>query len=145
MLAKTGDVVVQKVPVIRLSVFLHFFFVFPFCLLHRLYMGMKQVQEFIMEPKGSVFVVRATLRVSLENAGKIFFNETDRDPRKRASAFFHRDFCQPRLRGKTIAVRVAVRLRSRALQGQKRSISRLRRNSALTLSRVAAKISCLFH
>ncbi|CAI4242899.1 AIF_collapsed_G0001010.mRNA.1.CDS.1 [Saccharomyces cerevisiae] len=26
MLAKTGDVVVQKVPVIRLSVFLHFFF-----------------------------------------------------------------------------------------------------------------------
>ncbi|CAI4552416.1 CCQ_1a_G0025280.mRNA.1.CDS.1 [Saccharomyces cerevisiae] len=40
-------------------------------------MGMKQVQEFIMEPKGSVFVVRATLRVSLENAGKIFFNETD--------------------------------------------------------------------
>ncbi|CAI4542951.1 ATM_1a_G0025620.mRNA.1.CDS.1 [Saccharomyces cerevisiae] len=61
-------------------------------------MGMKQVQEFIMEPKGSVFVVRATLRVSLENAGKIFFNETDRDPRKRASAFFHRDFCQPRLR-----------------------------------------------
>ncbi|CAI4233915.1 AGA_1a_G0000050.mRNA.1.CDS.1 [Saccharomyces cerevisiae] len=53
MLAKTGDVVVQKVPVIRLSVFLHFFFVFPFCLLHRLYMGMKQVQEFIMEPKGS--------------------------------------------------------------------------------------------
>lgn len=77
MLAKTGDVVVQKVPVIRLSVFLHFFFVFPFCLLHRLYMGMKQVQEFIMEPKGSVFVVRATLRVSLENAGKIFFNETE--------------------------------------------------------------------
>ncbi|CAI4524353.1 ANE_G0025370.mRNA.1.CDS.1 [Saccharomyces cerevisiae] len=61
-------------------------------------MGMKQVQEFIMEPKGSVFVVRATLRVSLENAGKIFFNETE-DPRKRASAFFHRDFCQPRLRG----------------------------------------------
>ncbi|CAI4510288.1 AIF_collapsed_G0022720.mRNA.1.CDS.1 [Saccharomyces cerevisiae] len=77
MLAKTGDVVVQKVPVIRLSVFLHFFFVFPFCLLHRLYMGMKQVQEFIMEPKGSVFVVQATLRVSLENAGKIFFNETE--------------------------------------------------------------------
>ncbi|CAI4242691.1 CRL_G0000910.mRNA.1.CDS.1 [Saccharomyces cerevisiae] len=76
MLAKTGDVVVQKVPVIRLSVFLHFF-CFPFCLLHRLYMGMKQVQEFIMEPKGSVFVVRATLRVSLENAGKIFFNETE--------------------------------------------------------------------
>ncbi|CAI4240114.1 ABH_G0000840.mRNA.1.CDS.1 [Saccharomyces cerevisiae] len=75
MLAKTGDVVVQKVPVIRLSVF--FIFVFPFCLLHRLYMGMKQVQEFIMEPKGSVFVVRATLRVSLENAGKIFFNETE--------------------------------------------------------------------
>ncbi|CAI4436139.1 AGK_G0016610.mRNA.1.CDS.1 [Saccharomyces cerevisiae] len=30
MLAKTGDVVVQKVPVIRLSVFLHFFLVFPF-------------------------------------------------------------------------------------------------------------------
>ncbi|CAI4523533.1 CNB_1a_G0025400.mRNA.1.CDS.1 [Saccharomyces cerevisiae] len=78
MLAKTGDVVVQKVPVIRLSVFSSFFFFFfPFCLLHRLYMGMKQVQEFIMEPKGSVFVVRATLRVSLENAGKIFFNETE--------------------------------------------------------------------
>ncbi|CAI4235760.1 AEG_G0000090.mRNA.1.CDS.1 [Saccharomyces cerevisiae] len=75
MLAKTGDVVVQKVPVIRLSVFLHFlFFPFVFC---TAYMGMKQVQEFIMEPKGSVFVVRATLRVSLENAGKIFFNETE--------------------------------------------------------------------
>ncbi|CAI4548223.1 ALS_1a_G0026460.mRNA.1.CDS.1 [Saccharomyces cerevisiae] len=107
-------------------------------------MGMKQVQEFIMEPKGSVFVVRATLRVSLENAGKIFFNETE-DPRKRASAFFHRDFLSATSPRKTIAVRVAVRLRSRALQGQKRSISRLRRNSALTLSRVAAKISCLFH
>ncbi|CAI4526462.1 AMM_1a_G0025270.mRNA.1.CDS.1 [Saccharomyces cerevisiae] len=40
-------------------------------------MGMKQVQEFIMELKGSVFVVRATLRVSLENAGKRFLNETD--------------------------------------------------------------------
>ncbi|CAI4538660.1 ABA_G0025900.mRNA.1.CDS.1 [Saccharomyces cerevisiae] len=40
-------------------------------------MGMKQVQEFIMERKDSVFVVRATLRVSLENAGKRFLNETD--------------------------------------------------------------------
>ncbi|CAD6628212.1 XXYS1_4_G0002670.mRNA.1.CDS.1 [Saccharomyces cerevisiae] len=54
MLAKTGDVLVQKVPVIRLSVFLHFFVVL-LCLFHRLYMGMKQVQEFTMEPKGSVF------------------------------------------------------------------------------------------
>ncbi|CAI4502037.1 CIH_collapsed_G0022780.mRNA.1.CDS.1 [Saccharomyces cerevisiae] len=30
MLAKTGDVVVQKVPVIRLSVFSSFFLFFPF-------------------------------------------------------------------------------------------------------------------
>ncbi|CAI4234907.1 CQI_4a_G0000070.mRNA.1.CDS.1 [Saccharomyces cerevisiae] len=139
MLAKTGDVVVQKVPVIRLSVFLHFFFVFPFCLLHRLYMGMKQVQEFIMEPKGSVFVVRATLRVSLENAGKIFFNETDRDPRKRERApSFTGTFvshvsaennCRPR----------RSEITQPCASGTERSILRLRRNSALTLSRGSRK------
>ncbi|CAI4843417.1 ADS_G0000850.mRNA.1.CDS.1 [Saccharomyces cerevisiae] len=44
MLAKTGDVVVQKVPVIRLSVFLHF--CFSLLSFAPLYMGMKQVQEF---------------------------------------------------------------------------------------------------
>ncbi|CAI4233912.1 BCN_G0000060.mRNA.1.CDS.1 [Saccharomyces cerevisiae] len=107
-------------------------------------MGMKQVQEFIMEPKGSVLLVRATLHVSLKNAGKRFFNETEGPTEE--SAFFHRDFCQPRLRGmNTNAVRVAVRLGSRALQGQKRNISRPRKNSALTPSRVATEISCLFH
>ncbi|CAI4430320.1 ADM_collapsed_G0016630.mRNA.1.CDS.1 [Saccharomyces cerevisiae] len=53
MLAKTGDVVVQKVPVIRLSVFFHF--VFPFCLLHRFYGYETSSRIMTPEPKGSVF------------------------------------------------------------------------------------------
>ncbi|CAI5228098.1 ASB_HP2_G0000080.mRNA.1.CDS.1 [Saccharomyces cerevisiae] len=80
MLAKTGDVVVQKVPVIRLSVFLHFFLFFPFVFCTAYIWGPTEESERLL----SQGLLSAT------------------SPRK------------------TIAVRVAVRLRSRALQGQRK-------------------------
>nr|CAI6380091.1 BPK_HP1_G0000060.mRNA.1.CDS.1 [Saccharomyces cerevisiae] len=107
MLAKTGDVVVQKVPVIRLSVFLHFF-CFSFCLCTA-YIW-KTLERY------SSLTRRSNSR---QNRMLIDFAELySRDLRKRASAFFHRDFvshvpgennCRPR----RSEIRAAVRFRDR--------------------------------
>ncbi|CAD6595312.1 HN1_G0056970.mRNA.1.CDS.1 [Saccharomyces cerevisiae] len=107
-------------------------------------MGMKQVQEFTMEPKGSVFFSSSDIGRFLRKRWKEIL-ERDRGPTEESERLLSQGLLSATSPRKTNAVRVAVRLGSRALQGQKRSISRLRRNSALSLSRVATEISCLFH